>query len=97
MENVADKLCWEGDEFKAEGRVQSRLESRGVFCLLYTCTDSEVLVLMKLFSGMHSCAVPEGGRWAVMILGWISRDVASYSDVKAKSGGVEPEVMVHLD
>ena len=52
---------------------------------------------MKLFLGMHSCAVPEGGRWAVMILGWISRDVASYSDVKAKSGGVEPEVMVHLD
>ena len=56
MEIVADKLCWEGGEFKAEfkkrGRVRSRLESRGVFCLLYTCTDSEVLVLMKLFSGI---------------------------------------------
>ena len=32
-----------------------------------------------------------------MILGWVSRVAASYSDVTAKSGGLEPEVMVHVD
>ena len=32
-----------------------------------------------------------------MILGWISRVAASFSDVTAKSGGLEPEVMVHVD
>ena len=109
MEIVADKLCWEGGEFKAEfkkrGRVRSRLESRGVFCLLYTCTDSEVLVLMKLFSGILlffyiHVQFQRGG--AVMNDDpWIdfksSRVAASCSDVKAKSGGLEPEVMVHVD
>ena len=74
MEIVADKLCWEGGEFKGEfkkrGQVRSRLES-GVFCLLYTCTDSEVLVLMKLFSGIPlffyiHVQFQRGWGWAVM-------------------------------
>ena len=58
MENVADKLCWEGGELKAERRVQRLFESGGVFCLLYRLG---VLVSMKLFSGIHSCGVPEAG------------------------------------
>ena len=32
-----------------------------------------------------------------MIPGWMSKDAASYSDVKAKSGVLEPEVVVHVD
>ena len=48
---------------------------------------------------LHSCAVPEGGGWAVMNNDpWMDfKSCASCSDVKAKSGGLEPEVMVHVD
>ena len=94
MENVADKLCWEGGEFKAERRVQRRLESRGVFCLLYrlgsSCLDE------TLFRHSFLCS-SRGGRWGVMIPGWMSKDAASYSDVKAKSGVLEPQVVLHVD
>ena len=71
MEIVADKLCWEGGEFKAEfkkrGRVRSRLESRGVFCLYRfgsSCLDETLFRHSSVL--LHSCAVPEGGGWAVM-------------------------------
>ena len=66
MENVADKLCWEGDEFKAEGRVQSRLESRGVFVQTQKFLSWWNSFQAFFCSSTFMCSSREGGGWAVM-------------------------------
>ena len=77
MEIVADKLCWEGGEFKAElkkrGRVGSRLKSRGVFCLLYTCTDSEVPCLDETLFRHSSILLHSSGG-----TGYVDVDLSPY-------------------
>ena len=75
MEIVADKLCWEGGEFKAEFKKgASSKPSRVSRCVLFvvhmyrfgsSCLDETLFRHSSVL--LHSCAVPErGGGWAVM-------------------------------